>query len=132
MKYTIDERRQRALAFRKEGRNCAQCVAMAFDDIAGADPQLLGRISAGFGGGFGAHGEVCGAVSGATMISGLAYDTLPRPELYAKVRATMDAFGGLNGSYVCRELKHPGRKPCSELITDAVEILHRQLEADGF
>lgn len=132
MKYTLEERRQLALDLKKQGRNCCQCVAMAFADVTGADPQLLGRIAQGFGGGFGGHGDVCGAVSGATMVSGLVYDSLERPALYGKVKTAMDAFADLNGSYVCRELKRPGRKPCSELITDSVEILHRQLEADGF
>ncbi len=132
MKYTVEERKDKARALRKEGYNCCQCVALAFDDVTdGSDPALLGLISAGFGSGFGGKGEVCGAVSGATMVCGLANPGLPRPQLYGKVKEVMDSFSSLNGSYICRELKQPGRRPCIDLITDAVEMLHRQLEADG-
>lgn len=132
MKYTIEERKELARRLRKEGRNCSQCVAMAFDDVTAADLELIGSLAAGFGTGFGGSGEVCGVISGATMVSGMAYERLERPELYAKVRETMDTFGKANGSCICRELKQPGRRPCIDLITDGVEMLHRQLEADGF
>ncbi len=132
MKYTLEERKERARQLRKEGKNCCQCVAMVFDDVADADPEMLSRIAAGFGSGFGAQGDVCGVMSGVTMVTGLVYDSLARPALYAKVRQPMDAFKEMNGSYICRELKQPGRRPCIDLITDGVEILHRQLEADGF
>lgn len=132
MKYTVEERKERARRLRKEGWNCSQCVAMAFDDVTETNPEVIGRLAAGFGTGFGASGEVCGVISGATMVSGMAYDGLERPELYAKVRETMGTFSRANGSCICRELKQPGRRPCIDLITDGVEMLHRQLEADGF
>lgn len=132
MEYTLEQRKERARELRKQGRNCSQCVAMAFDDVIAADPELIARISEGFGSGFGGKGEVCGAMSGTTMVCGLVYGNLDRPQLYAKVRQPLEAFAALNGSYICRELKQPGRKPCIDLITDGVEALHRQLEADGF
>ena len=132
MEYTLEERRQRALDLKKQGHNCCQSVAMAFGDVTATDDPRLSRLSAGVGSGFGGKGEVCGAITGATMVAGMAYDATKRPAVYGKVRETMDAFANLNGSYICRELKGPDRKPCAELITDAVEILHRQLEADGF
>lgn len=130
MKYTLEERKELARQLRKQGYNCCQSVAMAFDDVIDTDPAILSQIAGGFGSGFGGKGEVCGAVSGATMVCGLANGAMERPALYGKVKEIMDSFSRLNGSYICRELKQPGRKPCTDLVVDAVEILHRQLEAD--
>lgn len=132
MKYTLEQRKELARRLRGEGRNCSQCVAMAFDDMTYVDAEVLARISSGFGSGIGGKGEVCGVMTGAAMVCGLVYDKLERPALYAKVRQPLDRFEELNGSYVCQELKRPGRKPCIDLITDGVEMLHRQFEADGF
>ena len=130
MKYNLEERKERARMLRNDGYNCSQCVVLAFDDLTGVDSGLIARISSGFGSGYGGRGEVCGAVSGATMVSGLSYD-LERPALYGKVKGVMSEFERMNGSCICRELKQPGRSPCIDLITAAVEILHRKFEADG-
>ncbi|MCM1077115.1 MAG: C-GCAxxG-C-C family protein [Bacteroides sp.] len=132
MRYTEEERKERARELRKQGYNCCQCVAMVFDDVTGADPELMARMASGFGSGFGGSGEICGVISGVTMVEGMVYDNLERPALYAKVRQPMAEFKEMNGSCLCRELKQPGRRPCIDLITDGVGILHRQLEADGF
>ena len=132
MKYTLEERKELARRLRAEGRNCCQRVAVAFGDMNESETELLARISSGFGSGIGGKGEICGVMSGATMVCGLVYNQLERPALYAKVRQPLDKFEELNGSYVCQELKRPGRKPCIDLIADGVEILHRQFEADGF
>ena len=45
MKYTLEERRQRALDLKKQGHNCCQSVAMAFGDDTARDQQLLSRLS---------------------------------------------------------------------------------------
>ncbi len=126
MKYDKAERLERAKALRKEGYNCSQCVAMSFDDVAGLSAGQLARVTGGFGSGFGGQGEICGAVTGMTVVNGLVRD-VARPALYGEVRQLFGAFGGLNGSCVCRELKQPGRKPCLDLIVDAVGILHDHL-----
>ena len=39
-----------------------------------------------------------------------------------------DEFKAINGSTICGELLKPGRKPCMELITDAITILHNRLK----
>lgn len=131
MKYNVEQRKELARGLRAQGYNCCQCVAMAFEDISGLDADTAGRLSEGFGSGFGGRREVCGTLSGVTMICGLAYPDVDRKELYAKVQAVMDAFESREGSCICRELKVTGRKPCLDLITDAVELFHNQLEADG-
>ena len=87
MKYDIEQRKELARQLRKQGLNCCQCVAMAFGDVTGMDPETIKRVAEG--------------------------------------------FGRLEGSCVCRELKKPGRKPCLELITDMVGLVHTRLENDG-
>lgn len=96
------------------GYTCAQSVVLAFADVAGADDDVLRRLSAPFGGGMGRLREVCGAVSGMAMLLGLSrdWDTLDRSDketLYAKEREMAEKFRERAGSIVCRELvaKHP-------------------------
>lgn len=131
MKYNIEQRKELARQLRKQGLNCCQCVAMAFDDVTGMDHETIKRLAEGFGSGFGGSQEICGTVSGATMVCGPAYPELDRKGVYGKVKELMDKFGRLEGSCVCRELKKPGRKPCLELITDMVGLVHTRLESDG-
>ena len=128
MKYTLDQRVNLACELRAKGYNCAQCVLMAFEDfISEGETATLSRAAHGFGSGIGASGEVCGAISGTVMILGIAREGVARPELYREVREAMAEFEQLEGSRLCRDLKGPGRKPCLELITDAVTMLHNRL-----
>ena len=131
MKYTLDERVARARELRAQGHNCSQCVVMAFDDIIDGDMSLLARAAHGFGSGIGASGNVCGAISGSTMVLGLVKDSLSRPELYTQVREAMNDFSQLEGYTDCRDLKQSERKPCLDLICDAVALLHNRLSADA-
>jgi len=127
MKYTLDERVARARELRAQGYNCSQCVVMAFDDVIEGDIALLARAAGGFGSGMGASGNMCGAITGTTMVLGLVHDNDPRPALYKRVREAMQEFVDLEGYADCRDLKKEGRKPCVDLITDAVAMLHNRL-----
>ncbi len=107
---TIEERSQKAMEYFKEGYNCCQSVVMAFDDVAGVDVNLLAALSAGFGGGFGRQREVCGCVSGMTLLSGFlspAADPsvkVNRTDNYALVQNFCGQFKAECGSIVCRDL----------------------------
>lgn len=129
MKYTLDQRVERARQLRAQGYNCAQCLLLSFDDIIEGDSRILADVSHGFGSGMGASGEICGAVTGTTMVLGLVHKDLPRPELYRHVRESVTAFDKLEGYIDCRDLKKIGGKPCIDLITDAVTLLHNRLSA---
>ena len=131
MKYTLDERVERARQLRAQGYNCAQCLLLSFDDIIEGDPELLANVSHGFGSGLGASGEICGAVTGTAMVLGLVHKDMSRPELYSHVRESVKAFDNLEGYTDCRDLKKEGRKPCIDLITDAVTLLHNRLAAQN-
>ena len=55
-----------------QGYNCAQAVVCAFDDLTGLDRETAARLASSFGGGMGRMREVCGTVSGALLVLGLA------------------------------------------------------------
>ena len=73
MKVNPTERALQAKELFLEGYNCAQSVFLAYADIVGMEPELAATISAPFGGGMGRLREVCGAVSGMTMVAGMLY-----------------------------------------------------------
>ncbi len=124
----LNQRIERALDLRAQGYNCAQCVAMVYDDVTGLDPDLLARTTAGLGTGVGGLREVCGAVSAMAIVDSLTGYGSPadKPALYSTVSSDGEKFRSLNGSLVCRELKRPGGKPCPQLIADAVTILYHR------
>ncbi len=127
MKYTLEERVAKARDLRAQGYNCSQCVVMAFDDVMDVDVNMLARAAGGFGTGIGATGDICGALTGTTMVLGLVREGVARPALYREVREAISAFEELEGARDCRDLKGVGRKPCLDLILDAVTLLHNRL-----
>ena len=129
MKYTLEQRKERARELHRQGFNCSQCVVMVFDDIHGLSQDVAARASAGFGGGIGGMRQVCGAVSGMVMLEGLVKYSHPsdKPMLYAEVKAAAEEYKELNDSIVCGDLLKPGRKPCIELIEDAITIIDARL-----
>ena len=68
---TPEEYSAKAKALFEQGYNCAQAVLLAFDDITGLDTKTAAALSSSLGGGMGRLREVCGAVSGMFMISGI-------------------------------------------------------------
>ena len=145
-------RRERAMANFYAGYNCAQSVALAFDDLTGVDAAVLARLSAPFGGGMGRLREVCGAVSGMFMVLGALDDSAQplsqtdKAALYARVQALAGEFEERHGSIVCRELlgltekRQPPtpearteayyrKRPCPAIIGDAAAILEAALES---
>lgn len=118
----VEELKKRALELRKLGYNCAQCVAMVHD------PSLEAAVAA-LGTGIAATGNVCGAANAMAIIAGKGAYTGPaeKQELYARVRKLIEKFQERNcGQIDCRDLRQPGRKPCTDLICDAIEILHEE------
>ncbi|MCM1310128.1 MAG: C-GCAxxG-C-C family protein [Bacteroides sp.] len=117
---TLEKRIDNALSLRVKGYNCAQCVAMSFN------PELE-AVTAGLGTGVAATGHICGCCSAMAMVlSEKAYsDPKDKQALYAQIRVLLDKFAAMNqGDTNCSDLRKPGRKPCSELIKDAVTILN--------
>lgn len=120
---TLEERIDKALSLKKQGYNCAQCVAMAFNPS-------LEALTAGLGTGVAATGHICGCCSAMAILASEKEYTSPadKQQLYANIRVYLDKFAAMNGGYKdCRDLRTPGRKPCSDLIKDAITIMHETL-----
>ncbi len=135
----------------ENGCNCCQAVVLAFlDEINLTEEEAL-RLSAGFGGGFGRLREVCGAVSGMTMVLSNRFasadpnDREKKKELYAIIQKAAGEFKEENGSIICRELLGLGEKnhspvpdertkeyykkrPCAELVHCAAAIAEKYLQ----
>ena len=70
MKVDVNERAQQARKYFESGYNCAQSVFLAFRDVTGLDEELAAKFSTPFGGGMGRLREVCGTVSGMSLVAG--------------------------------------------------------------
>lgn len=146
------DRREKAMALFEQGYNCSQAVAGAFCDKTDVDFDTMMRLTSVFGGGMGRLREVCGAVSGMFIITGLLFgydsteDIEAKKMLYTQVQSLANSFKSQNGSYVCRELlgletkgadnpapeartaQYYKKRPCKELVGDAADILDRFLK----
>lgn len=129
VRYTLEERRQRCLSLRKKGYNCAQAIAMVFDDVTGIDNAVMERLSAPLGGGIGGRGMTCGCVTAMAIVKGaLAYSgPSAKASLYQGVASMVDDFEARNGSCDCRELKKSHPESCNDLILDTIETMHHSL-----
>ena len=135
-----------------EGYNCSQAVLGAFCDVTGMDFETAMKLSSSFGGGMGRMREVCGAVSGASLVIGSiasatdGKDSENKQKNYELVREFAKRFTERNGSIICRELlgldvkmeksaqpesrttEYYKKRPCVELVGDSVEILAELIE----
>lgn len=144
-------RKNEATNYFYEGYNCSQSVVLAFKDLLPIDEKILLEMSSSFGGGISRLRETCGAVSGMAIVLGLLYgysDPKSQEEKakhYARVQEAILRFEEKNHSLVCRELlniqdKHStptlevrtkeyyDSRPCSKLISDAVEVLEEYIK----
>lgn len=138
----------------REGCNCSQAVFAAFCDVTGFSTEQALKISSGFGGGFGRKREVCGAVSGMTMVLGSLLgnddvkDSGRKNGFYALIGSCMDRFSERFGSCVCREILGVSaetyspvssvrtsdfykKRPCVQCIRTAAEITAEVLNENG-
>ena len=141
----MSSRSEKAKELFKSGYNCSQSVLGVFAQELGLDFETAMKISSPFGGGMGRMREVCGTVSGMFMAAGLLCgvkdsDAKAKGELYKKIQELANRFKSQNGSIICRELlegvtssntpipsartdEYYKKRPCVELVGDAVEIL---------
>jgi len=124
------------------GYSCAQAIVVAYCEDLGLNKEAALKISCGFGAGMARLSQVCGAVSGASLIIGLKYgkfkadDHAAREKTYKLIQEFERQFKEKHGSANCRELlsvdfltgdKEFAGKQVKELcpifVKDAVEIL---------
>ncbi len=132
------DRTEKAIALHKQGYNCCQAVALAFEDVLGKDKETIYKLCEGFGFGMGGSFGACGALSGAVMLAGLENSDgklsggQTKKETYALSGEMYRAFSEKVGSTVCREIKDvdSGEKilcSCDDCIKFAVEIAQKVL-----
>ncbi len=146
----VEERVLMAKNYFTSGYNCAQAVALTYADCFEVDPNIIATIASSFGGGMGRLREVCGAVSGMSIIAGFIIpatdvaDKASKSANYALVQELAEAFRDKNRSIVCRELlgltcrkedptpsdrtaEYYKKRPCVELVGDAARIVGEKL-----
>lgn len=141
-----------AREFFRQGANCAQAVACVFAEECGLTPEKMARLASGFGAGMGRMREVCGAVSGMTLVANLIFgpeditDKAGKDAQYTHVQALAERFKAETGSIVCRELlglapkqsdspisearteTYYKKRPCVEMVVLAATILEEYLQ----
>jgi C_GCAxxG_C_C family probable redox protein len=106
----VSDAREEAAELFASGVNCAQAVLGAFSESTGLPPETAFRVAAGFGGGVGRTGGLCGAISGAVMALGLLEpvsdprDPAAKARIYERVQTFLEEFGRVHGNLACRDL----------------------------
>ncbi len=103
--------------------NCAQSVFTAFSEGLGLDEKTAYNIAQAFGGGMHVNG-VCGAVTGAYMVLGLA-----NPVSGESPRQGMDKIGALRDEFNRRFKELHGSLNCTELIDYDLTVPEEAMKA---
>lgn len=143
-----EEMGARAADLFKSGMNCAQAVYVAFAPELGLDEKNAAMASSGLGGGVGRMREVCGAVTGATLVLGHVFGE-DKNLVYEKVQHLCAGFKAETGSIICREMlaaaqgtqsveiggkaeprseSYYRKRPCVELVRLAAMLAAEEIE----
>ena len=145
-------RSDRAEELFRMGYNCGQSVFAAFADVLGMTVEEAAKIASPFGAGFGKLREVCGAVSGMTLVTGYLKgysdpaDYESKKEVYALIQKMCAEFEERQGSIICRELlglkkgedkaepsvrteEYYRSRPCIGACRTAAEIVEKEVLA---
>lgn len=151
MELIIEDRVKKAIDLFNNGYNCAQSVFLAYSDLYNIETELAKSLSVSFGGGLGRMREVCGAISGMSMLIGLAYpvtdtaDMDARTDNYSQVQKAATLFKEKHQSIICKELlktlkpsSNPtpsertayyySNRPCGRFVEDAARIFGTMLQ----
>jgi len=131
-----------AVACFKQGFSCSQAILSTYGPLYGLNCETALRVSRGFGGGMGALGLTCGALTGAFMVLGLMYDSAEpaaKEKVVNFIAQISDRFVERHGAMACRELigcdlkSEAGRRRfqelnliethCVKFVRDAAEFL---------
>lgn len=132
------------------GFGCTQALLLTYGPKFGIDPKNALKIATGFAGGMARMGGICGVITGAMMIIGLAYgkveagDDDAKEMTYYYIDEFIDEFRLRHPAITCKELIHLDlREPeglrvfrqekvmqtiCPKFVKDAAEILDEILE----
>ena len=141
---------QKAAELFKQGYNCSQSVVGAFCEELGIDFDTAIKLVSPLGGGMGRLREVCGAVSGMFLLTGIVFGyTEPnnlevKGKLYERVEELAKRFKAKRSTIICRELlegvetsdspepserteEYYLKRPCLKIIEDATQIFEDYL-----
>jgi C_GCAxxG_C_C family probable redox protein len=132
------------------GYSCSQSLLVSRAAEFGLSTETALKVSAAFGGGLGREGEICGAVSGALMVIGLANgqttpeDKTAKERTYQLTRQLIAEFTRRKGSIRCCDLlgcqigtpdglrqaqeQNLFKTVCPGLVAEASEILTGMLD----
>jgi C_GCAxxG_C_C family probable redox protein len=127
--------------------NCSQSVFSAYASQLGIDDETALKLASPFGGGVAHQGNICGAVTGALMVIGLARGSATvdkKDEAYRMAEEFIKRFQERHGTILCRELiryeiSTPGglekareqnvfNTICPGLVRDAAELVAEFLD----
>ena len=148
-------RAEQAREYFKQGYACSQAVALAFADLAGADADMVSKMTLPLGGGLGRLRLTCGAVSGMAVAYGMVQakaevNAENKMETYKAVQQLCARFAEENGSLICADLlsgknlkgevggtaekrtdEYYKKRPCAELVYHAAQILEEYVQEQG-
>ncbi len=102
---------QKATELFAEGYSCSQSLLASRAGQFGLSAENALKVSAAFGGGLGRQGEVCGAVSGALMVIGLAHGQTTPQQKEAKEHTYQ-----LTRRFIAEFTRRTGALHCSDLL----------------
>ncbi|HAE60277.1 MAG TPA: hypothetical protein DCG54_12425 [Anaerolineae bacterium] len=102
---------QEAAELFSEGYSCSQSLLVSRAGQFGLSTENALKVSAAFGGGLGRQGEVCGAVSGALMVIGLAHGQTTPQQKEAKEHTYQ-----LTRRFIAEFTRRTGALHCSDLL----------------
>lgn len=127
---TLSERIEKMHDLRAKGYNCAQAVAMVFDDVTGIGSDSVARLCGSLGAGV-TCGEICGAVLATSLVNAARFPDNPaeKATVYADSREIINQFKeNHNGCIRCADLKgKQGVPSCNELIEEAITLTHNHI-----
>lgn len=137
----MGDKAKEAVRLYAKGCTCAQSVLVPFADELGLDEDTALKLAEGYGGGFAATQEMCGAMVSATAIvshqysTGVPGDLEGRAVVFGKVRAALGKFEQKYHGVTCFDVLK-GERPvpfkCAEKVKDAALIVEKmQKESDA-
>lgn len=133
---------ENAVSYFEQGNNCSVSVFRALSEQVEGGELLDYHLAAGFGGGLGRNGYVCGAVSAATMFIGMMSRGMSKQEIYEKVDGFLNDFKARFGEVNCRGLlgvdlktkegmaflASEGHKQCAHYVRYAADRVGEMIE----
>ena len=123
------DRKELAVEYKHNGKNCCQAVLLAYKDILNKPEDELLKIGSGFGVGFGCMEATCGALIASNIILGLLNDGSPL--LMKESKKMLHEFQDKCKATICKDLK--GRDtgivltPCDDCVRCAVELIEKRI-----